>query len=114
MRSVVIVDDHASFRRQARRMLEAGGYEVVGEAADGRSAIQQVERLRPSLVLLDITLPDISGFELAARFDSSTVVLTSGRDLASFRRRLTASGVLGFIPKEELSAAALDRLLEDR
>jgi two-component system chemotaxis response regulator CheY len=113
MRSVVIVDDHASFRRQARRMLEAGGYEVVGEAANGRSAIQQVERFRPSLVLLDVTLPDISGFELAARFDSSTVVLTSGRDLASSRRRLAESGVIGFIPKEQLSAAALDRLLED-
>jgi DNA-binding NarL/FixJ family response regulator len=114
MRSVVIVDDHASFRRQAGRILEAGGYKVVGEAVDGRSGIREVERLRPMLVLVDVGLPDISGFELAARFDPSMLVLTSGRDPASFRRRLAQSAVLGFISKEELSVAALDRLLRDR
>ena len=114
MRSIVIVDDHASFRRQLRRLLEEGGYEVVGEAADGRSAMQQVERLRPSLIVLDVMLPDINGFDLAARFDRSTVVMTSGRDPALFRRRVAESGVLGFVPKEELSAARLDQLLAGR
>src|SRR5262249_47718175 len=65
--TVLIVDDHEGFRRVARELLEADGVEVVGEAADGESAITEAERLRPQLVLLDVQLPDIDGFEVAAR-----------------------------------------------
>lgn len=109
-RTVLIVDDHADFRRTVRALLEADGFEVVGEAPDGRSAITETERLRPRLVLLDIQLPDLDGFEVAARLKEGTdppaIVLTSSRNASSYRRRL-AQSALGFIAKSELSGEAL-------
>ena len=69
--SVLIVDDHAEFRRSARALLEADGYTVVGEAGDGVEAIAEAERLRPEVVLLDIQLPGIDGFAVAERLASS-------------------------------------------
>jgi DNA-binding NarL/FixJ family response regulator len=78
--TVLIVDDHDGFRRSARALLEADGFELVGEAVDGMSAIAAVARLRPRLVLLDVRLPDIDGSEVAARItaeiDPRVVVLT--------------------------------------
>ena len=67
MPTVLVVDDHQGFRSRARLLLEADGYEVVGEAADGRSALAEARRLRPDLVLLDVQLPDLDGFEVAAQ-----------------------------------------------
>ena len=64
---VLIVDDHPSFRASARVLLEAEGFDVVGEAADGAQAITEAGRLRPEVVLLDVQLPDIDGFDVAAR-----------------------------------------------
>src|SRR5881227_1792297 len=66
-RRVLIVDDHESFRSSARLLLEAEGYEVVGEAEDGAAALRAVEELSPELVLLDVQLPDVDGFDVAAR-----------------------------------------------
>jgi DNA-binding NarL/FixJ family response regulator len=113
-RSVLIVDDHAEFRRLARQLLEAEGFEVVGEATDGGSALAEVARLRPALVLLDVQLPDLDGFEVAARLadraDPPAVVLTSSRSISSYRRRLAESDVRGFIAKDELSGEALTAL----
>ena len=109
--TVLIVDDHAGFRGFARRLLEAGGFEVVGEAQDGASAVAAVEKLRPSLVLLDIVLPDTDGFTLAERLvengNGPIVVLTSSREAADFGSRLERSPALGFIHKDDLSGAAL-------
>jgi len=65
--TVLIVDDHSGFRSFARAVLEAEGFEVVGEADDAASAIAAAGRLRPQVVLLDIQLPDIDGFEVAER-----------------------------------------------
>ena len=113
-RSVLIVDDHAGFRRIARKVLEAAGFDVVGEAADGESALAEAARLRPTLVLLDIQLPDLDGFEVAARLanrvDPPAVVLTSSRAVSSYRQRLASSPVLGFIAKSELTGQALTAL----
>ena len=107
----MIVDDHAAFRAFARRLLEAGGLGVVGEAEDGASAVEVVERIRPDLVLLDIQLPDIDGFEVARRLaadgSSSRVLFTSTREAADYGGRLAETPTLGFIPKDELSAAAV-------
>ena len=64
-KTVLIVDDHPSFRASARRMLEADGYQVVGEAADASSAVDAVRELQPDVVLLDIRLPDADGFQVA-------------------------------------------------
>jgi DNA-binding NarL/FixJ family response regulator len=110
-RAILIVDDHAVFRAAARAMLEAGGFDVVAEAADGAAALAAVAELRPDVVLLDVQLPDIDGFAVAERIaeDSSSpaIVLTSSRSVTSFRRRLAANPAWSFIPKSELSADEL-------
>ncbi|HKE80375.1 MAG TPA: response regulator transcription factor [Solirubrobacteraceae bacterium] len=110
-RTVLIVDDHARFRGFARRLLEAGGYTVVGEAGDGESALSAVCELRPQLVLLDIVLPDTDGFAVAERLAghcaAPVVVLTSSREAADFGGRLVSSPARGFIHKDDLSSAAL-------
>src|ERR1700750_2231397 len=62
---VLIVDDHAPFRALARRLLIDDGFDVVGEAADGATAIDAARALRPDVVLLDVQLPDVDGFRVA-------------------------------------------------
>ena len=113
--TVVIVDDHAGFRSSARALLEAEGFDVVGEAGDGASALTAVDLLRPRIVLLDIQLPDIDGFEIAERLagagDPPTVVLVSTRGASAYRRRLARSPARGFIAKSELSGNALFALV---
>jgi len=108
-RTVLIVDDHAGFRSAARALLEAGGFEVVGEASDGAAAIVAVERLRPEVVLLDVQLPDIDGFAVAARLPPHrpAIVLISSRSITSFRRRLEANPAWSFISKSDLTVEAL-------
>jgi DNA-binding NarL/FixJ family response regulator len=113
--TLLIVDDHPGFRSLARRLLTAGGFEVVGEAADGHAAIAAARRLRPDVVLLDVQLPGIDGLEVAARLrDGETapaVVLISTRDRTDYGPRVDRCGARGFIPKAELSAAAIRALL---
>jgi DNA-binding NarL/FixJ family response regulator len=110
-RSVLIVDDHAAFRAAARELLEAGAFDVVGEAEDGASALARAEELRPDVVLLDIQLPDLDGFAVAERLAehgaAPAIVLTSSRSVTTFRRRLAESPSLRFIPKTELSEQTL-------
>ncbi len=72
--TVLIVDDHPSFRATARMLLELEGYEVVGEAPDGLSAVEEARRLQPDLVLLDVNLPDIDGFDVAPGSPSTTAL----------------------------------------
>ena len=115
-RRVVVVDDHPSFRRCACAMLAAEGFEVVGEAADGAGAIALVPQAAPDLVLLDIQLPDMDGFEVASRLLAGdpdlAIVLVSSRDRSQYGSLVETSGVRGFIAKGELSGPALERLLE--
>ena len=115
MCTVLIVDDHESFRTTARALLEADGFNVVGEAGDGESALAEAMRLRPALVLLDIQLPDSDGFKVAQQLgetsDPPAIVLTSSRAESSYRRRLAQSPARGFIAKGELSGEALAALL---
>jgi len=112
---VLIVDDHPAFRRSARKLLEGDGFEVIGEACDGASAIRAVDAGAPDVVLLDIALPDISGFEVAARIAGgpSKVVLTSSRAQNDLGPRLRDSDALGFIPKDRLTGDAIRALLQD-
>ena len=114
--SLLIVDDHADFRAGVRALLEVGDFHVLGEAADGESAIEAARRLRPQVVLLDIQLPDIDGFAVAERLaagaDPPVVVLTSSRTAEAFRHRLRAArSVRGFVAKAELSGECLSALL---
>lgn len=108
-RTVLIVDDHPGFRSAARALLEAAGFDVVGEAADGASALAVIAALRPHVVLLDVQLPDVDGFVVAERIQDHgpAIVLTSSRSARSFRRRLLANPGWTFIPKAELSGETL-------
>jgi DNA-binding NarL/FixJ family response regulator len=114
--TVLIVDDHPSFRGTARALLESEGFDVVGEAADGASAIEAATSLRPDVVLLDIYLPDVDGFKVAAELTKNgrtpAIVLISSRDARDFGPLVEQSGARGFIPKAELSGATLSALLE--
>ena len=109
--TVLIVDDHPSFRASARTLLEAEGYDVVGEAENGETAIAAARALQPDLVLLDVQLPDIDGFMVADRLrqleDPPAVILTSSRDGADYGRCIGECGARGFVPKADLSGAAI-------
>jgi DNA-binding NarL/FixJ family response regulator len=115
-RTVLIVDDHPSFRATARALLEADGFTVVGEARDGLEALSLEEELHPEIVLLDVQLPDLSGFDVAARLlerngASPSIVLVSSRDAADYGGLIAESGARGFVPKGELTGAAVRALV---
>jgi len=109
------VDDQAIVRAGVTMLLRSAGHDVVGEAADGRSGLAAVRRLRPDAVLLDVGLPDADGAELADTLrgeeDPPVVVLTSSRDRRDLDPVLRRSTARGFLHKEELTAAALAELL---
>jgi DNA-binding NarL/FixJ family response regulator len=109
--TVVIVDDHAAFRTSARALLEADGFNVIGEATDGMEALRAVAALNPNIVLLDIQLPGLDGLAVAEQLASvpgpPAIVLISSRDASAFGPRLRQSSAHGFIPKRVLSGEAL-------
>ena len=113
--TVLIVDDHPSFRASARAMLESEGFDVVGEAADGAAALEAVRALEPDLVLLDVQLPDMSGFDVCATLEAydgaPEVILVSSRDVADFGDLVDTSCACGFVPKGELSGELVAALL---
>jgi DNA-binding NarL/FixJ family response regulator len=114
--TVLIVDDHPTFRATARALLAADGFDVVGEAEDGKSALEAIDRLHPDLVLLDVQLPDMDGFAVAHALRgrngiAPVVVLTSSRDAADFGPLVAQCGAVAFVPKAELSGAALQAVL---
>jgi len=115
MRTILVVGDHAGFRTYATAFLAACGFRVVGEAADGRAALEASSQLRPDVILLDIQLPDIDGFEVArqvlAEPDRPTIILTSTRDAQDYGRRIEESGAAGFVTKARLTAVALREIL---
>jgi DNA-binding NarL/FixJ family response regulator len=112
--TVLIVDDHDGFRSFARVLLSEE-FEVTGDVADGEAALEAVRSLHPDVVLLDVQLPGIDGFEVARRLaaapDAPSVVLTSSREASDYGSRLADAPVRGFIPKQDLSAAALAAVL---
>lgn len=113
--TVLIVDDHPSFRLSARLLLESEGYEVIGEAEDGTGALEAALTLSPDFVLLDVQLPDINGFEVAERLshydEPPRVILTSTHDGSDFGTLVSRSGARGFVTKPELSGRRLAALL---
>jgi DNA-binding NarL/FixJ family response regulator len=114
-REVLLVDDDPRFRAVARSLLRAWGFEVAGEAASAREALETASRLRPSIVLLDIQLPDLDGFDVTRRLLATTpapaVILISTREAIDYGRRIGDSGALGFITKSRLSEDTLRAIL---
>jgi len=113
--TVLIIDDHAAFRVGVRELLAVDGYQVIGEASDGRRGIEAAAALQPEVVLLDVRLPDMDGFavagELAARVGNAAVVITSSSDDPLYPARALDSGARGFVAKHDVSGPTLDRLL---
>jgi DNA-binding NarL/FixJ family response regulator len=109
----IVVDDHAAFRASARRLLELTGYDVVAEAGNGASGLALVRELEPELVLLDVALPDMSGFDVADALAGgrTTVVLVSSRSPSDLGSRAKRSGAAGFISKDRLSEETLRDLV---
>jgi DNA-binding NarL/FixJ family response regulator len=114
-RTVLIVDDHAAFRTSARALLEADGWNVVGEAADATSGIQAALALRPDVVLLDVRLPDGDGFDCATLLSANgyrpTIIITSSSEDPLYPDRAVRCGARAFLAKHDVSGAALERLL---
>jgi DNA-binding NarL/FixJ family response regulator len=114
-RRVLVVDDHPSFRRCARELLASEGFEVVGEAEDGATAVALADELRPEFVVLDVQLPDIDGFEVARRLLATSpdlaIVLVSSRDRSAYGSLIEASGARGFVTKGDISRATIEELL---
>jgi DNA-binding NarL/FixJ family response regulator len=114
-RDVLLVDDDPRFRAVARTLLPVWGFEVAGEASNGQEALDTARRLQPSIVLLDIQLPDLDGFDVTRRLLATTpapaVVLVSTREAIDYGRRIGDSGALGFITKSRLSEDTLRALL---
>jgi DNA-binding NarL/FixJ family response regulator len=110
-RRLLIVDDHAGFRKAAAALLAAEGFEVVGHAGDAGAAIRQIALLRPDVVLLDIQLPGLDGIALAELIshepDPPDVVLISSREASAYGDRLGSAPTRGFLPKRGLSGAKL-------
>jgi DNA-binding NarL/FixJ family response regulator len=113
--TLLIVDDHDEFRANARALLVADGFDVVGEATSGSAGIAAAERLHPDVVLLDVMLPDLDGFAVCEQIMSelpTQVVLTSSRDATNYLDALERSRARGFLAKTDLSGAALIALLK--
>jgi DNA-binding NarL/FixJ family response regulator len=112
---VLIVDDNAAFRAAARQLLERAGFVVVAEAGDGASGVREAKANSPELAIVDVQLPDCDGFEVAEQLSGlekpPRVILVSSLDGADFGALVAGSSALGFIPKAELSASAVEALL---
>jgi DNA-binding NarL/FixJ family response regulator len=112
---VVIVDDHAEFRRSATTLLDADGFAIIGEADDAPQAIERVAALQPDIVLLDIQLPGLDGFDVAQQLcageNPPLVVLISSREARDYGSAIDGSPARGFLHKSQLSCAALAELI---
>ena len=115
---IVIVDDDPSFLAGARVLLESEGFEVVGEALNGLDGVAAATRLDPDIVLVDVNLPDIDGFEVVERLaegeGAPPVVLTSIHSAGDFGTLVEKSRARAFITKADLTGEALTRFLDRR
>jgi len=113
----VIVDDNRGFLEAARTLLEREGLTIAGVASTSADALRQAETLQPDVVLVDVSLGDESGFELARRLVAdhargAPVILISTRSQADLADAIARSPAAGFLSKSELSADAIRGLID--
>lgn len=106
---VLLVDDHALIRAGIRALLERVELlEVVGEAGDGHQALDLIEKLRPDVVLLDLTMPGLSGFEVlkitSEKFPDVHVIVLTVHDEEEYAFQALRAGAAGYLPKSAASA----------
>jgi DNA-binding NarL/FixJ family response regulator len=115
---ILIVDDDDRFRALARALLEASGYAVVGEAADGDQALAAARRLHPDAALVDVQLPNTTGFALARQLTDADrgvrILLTSTDPTLGAAAAVADSGAVAFVPKDELAISDLATWLDRR
>ncbi len=111
MTRVLIVDDQDLVRHGLRTILELGGVEVVGEAADGAGAVTATERLRPDVVLMDLRMPGVDGVEATRRIAEASgppVVVLTTFDTDQHVVDAIRAGAVGFLLKDVTSDGLLD------
>ena len=109
---VMVVDDQAAFRRAARALIEAtAGFEALGDAASASEALRHADQLQPDLILMDVYLPGMDGFEATRRLTQShpecVVVLVSVEDLADLGDAVSSCGAVAFVRKQDLGQQML-------
>lgn len=110
---VLVVDDAEGLRRLVTLTLgKEEGFEVVAEAADGKAALNRAREVQPDLVLLDVSMPGMDGFEVLERLQAEApearVILISGHDAGDLGQRADAAGALGYIEKSGDPTAFLE------
>ncbi len=103
MKKVLVVDDAAFMRISIKKMLTKNGYDVIGEAENGKIALQKYQELAPDLITMDITMPEMDGLsslkEILAINPSANVIMISAMGQESMVREAVLSGAKGFIVK---------------
>ncbi len=116
---VLLCDDHALFRESLRALLSAEPTtEIIGEAGDGREAVEKVKQLRPDIVLMDISMPELSGFEATRRIVRSTnapkVLILTMYDEDDLVMRCLEAGASGYVLKDAPASQLIYAIQEAR
>jgi DNA-binding NarL/FixJ family response regulator len=120
MARILIADDHAMMRKGLRTAIEPhAGWEICGEATTGSEALEKALTLKPDLVVLDVSMPELNGLEVAKRISKNMprvkILLFTMHNSAQFTRDVTKSGAHGYVCKssgEELLTQAIETVLQ--
>jgi len=114
MKKVLVVDDAAFMRVSISKMLTSNGYEVIGEAENGKIAIKKFQELSPDIVTMDITMPEMDGLaslkEILAVNPNANIIMISAMGQESMVREAVMAGAKGFIVKPFKENVILDAL----
>jgi two-component system, NarL family, nitrate/nitrite response regulator NarL len=111
---ILVVDDHAAVRKVLIRLLQDSSLLVVGEAVDGQEAVEKCEHLRPDIVLLDISMPLLNGFEAAREIarlcPTVKVIFLSGHASQGYAQEAIRAGGAGFVSKDHAAFTLIEAI----
>lgn len=114
MTKVLIVDDAAFIRLQLKKLLEDNNFEVVGEAENGKVALRKIKELRPDIVTLDITMPEMDGLECMMEIKKMdympTVIMISAMGQEAYVQKAILNGAKGFLVKPYKAEVVISNL----